>query len=1024
MVRTDTDADRLRGRVREAVPPFAGALLDARGVTDPDRDTLDDCYRTTLRGCLRLLFVAHAADRDPLPAPTGESLAEIAASVHETRADGTLADDRTVYWDAVADRVRRLDADGLPTVEPGPFTATDGVRLTDAAFGPVLAALFPDRDIEDHPIEDHPTDGADDDRETPGEAPDGRPFLRALATAYAGLLDSELVVEAGEPSLHGGADDRKTSGSYYTRPRFVAHLLDSSLSPALDDHLDRVDRVREARGDRAASAALFDLRLADIAMGAGGFLLAATDRVVAAFDDYLREQPLSGVADRLAALDESAARPVDRGRLLRWLVVRHCVYGVDLDPLAAELARLSLWAETFVRGVGPPALSHGLRTGDSLAGVGTPAEAGEAMDAERAALSAVADDLAALRGSPDGDGGGAGDGVATGPTGEGDRRATVDGRLAPLRARLDIVAAARIDDGVDADAAAAAVADPTTLPAYERARDALVGLDPLHFPAAFPEVFAGDGPAGTGGGGEGTTGFDVLVGNPPWEKAKLERHAFWARYEPGLRGLSQADREAEIDRLERDRPATAARFERERRAQERRAALLTAGPYPGLGASDPDLYVAFAWRFWALLGADGFAGVVLPRPAFVGSAAEAFRRRLLEQGRVRDLTFLVNTGGWVFEALHGQFTVALASFQRSAPAPDETLPVRGPFPDAASYEAGLERPPYEFDAADATGWTDTASFPVLPADPRSGGAFERLADTPRLDRDEPGEWRVRPLTELHGTQDKTREDGTRVIRFDDDPPEDHRPVYKGGSFDIWEPDTGTYYGWADPAVTVDYVQESRERSYRYAGSRSPFAELDAATVEDPDTLRYWGPRLAYREVTNRTNRRTVVPALVPPRVFLNHKAPYFLQPRGDERDEAYLLGVLASIPLDWYARRFVENTVSFYLLNAFPVPRPGRDDPRRRRVVDLAGRLAAVDDRYADWADAVGVEYGPLGADAREERIAELDAVVARLYGLTREHVAVVFGTFHDNWDHEDRLDRVLAHYDEWGDRRGHDGDG
>ncbi|MFB6188049.1 MAG: hypothetical protein ABEI86_14440, partial [Halobacteriaceae archaeon] len=76
-------------------------------------------------------------------------------------------------------------------------------------------------------------------------------------------------------------------------------------------------------------------------------------------------------------------------------------------------------------------------------------------------------------------------------------------------------------------------------------------------------------------------------------------------------------------------------------------------------------------------------------------------------------------------------------------------------------------------------------------------------------------------------------------------------------------------------------------------------------------------------------------ALVPPEVFLTDKAPYFLWPRGDERDEAYLLGILCSIPLDWYARRFVETTLNFHILNGFPIPRPGREHPLRKRVVEL-----------------------------------------------------------------------------------------
>jgi len=85
--------------------------------------------------------------------------------------------------------------------------------------------------------------------------------------------------------------------------------------------------------------------------------------------------------------------------------------------------------------------------------------------------------------------------------------------------------------------------------------------------------------------------------------------------------------------------------------------------------------------------------------------------------------------------------------------------------------------------------------------------------------------------------------------------------------------------------------------------------------------------------------------------------------------------------------------------------------------VELAGRLAAIDDRYADWATSVGVDYGPLDEDTKQKKIHELDAVVAHLYNLPREHIEVIFETFNGNWDNDERLERVLDYYASWADR-------
>jgi hypothetical protein len=123
---------------------------------------------------------------------------------------------------------------------------------------------------------------------------------------------------------------------------------------------------------------------------------------------------------------------------------------------------------------------------------------------------------------------------------------------------------------------------------------------------------------------------------------------------------------------------------------------------------------------------------------------------------------------------------------------------------------------------------------------------------------------------------------------------------------------------------------------------------------------------------------------------------------------------LSSLTLDWYARRFVEVGLNFFILNPFPVPRPPRSDARWRRAVELSGRLAAPDDRFAEWAAAVGVDHGPLAPDVKQDMIDELDAVVARLYGLDEDQLTHIFETFHEGWDYEPRLAAVMAHFRNW----------
>jgi len=238
------------------------------------------------------------------------------------------------------------------------------------------------------------------------------------------------------------------------------------------------------------------------------------------------------------------------------------------------------------------------------------------------------------------------------------------------------------------------------------------------------------------------------------------------------------------------------------------------------------------------------------------------------------------------------------------------------------------------------------------------------------------------------------------------------PVYKGESFSLWAPDTGIYYAWADPEPVIEFLQSKRQRAGN--NRRSVHSEFSQEYLSNRKTLPCYKPRIAFRDVTNSIDAPTVIACLIPSNVFVTAKGPYFLWPRGDEKDQAFLLGVLSSIPLDWYARRFVGLSVSYFIINPFPIPRPARENPLWKRVVGLAGRLACPDDRFAEWAEKAGVTCGPINEDEKEDHIHELDAVVAHLYGLSEAQLIHIFETYHKTWNYEFRLQGVLRHFKTW----------
>ena len=196
------------------------------------------------------------------------------------------------------------------------------------------------------------------------------------------------------------------------------------------------------------------------------------------------------------------------------------------------------------------------------------------------------------------------------------------------------------------------------------------------------------------------------------------------------------------------------------------------------------------------------------------------------------------------------------------------------------------------------------------------------------------------------------------------------------------PDTGSYYAWADPKPLLKHLQEKRERSARKTDS--PFAGFPSAWYSDSGTLPCLHSRIVFRDISRSTDTRTMRVALLPPKCFLTNKGPYLLLPRGTIDDQAFLLGVLSSIPLDWYARRFVETSLNFFILNPFPIPRPRTTDPLRRRVIEIAARLATTDDRFGEWASHFKLVPKILDEDEKSDLIAELDAAASLLYGSRR----------------------------------------
>lgn len=143
--------------------------------------------------------------------------------------------------------------------------------------------------------------------------------------------------------------------------------------------------------------------------------------------------------------------------------------------------------------------------------------------------------------------------------------------------------------------------------------------------------------------------------------------------------------------------------------------------------------------------------------------------------------------------------------------------------------------------------------------------------------------------------------------------------------------------------------------------------MDEKWATNIETLPCLKPRIAYRQITNATNTRTVIAALVPGNCVITNAAPYFLMRNGSAKHEAFVLGVMCSIPFDWYVRRYVELNFNFHLVNGSPMPLIPDSDERWKRVVQIVGRLTAANEQFSDWAKDVGVKVGSVKTDTEKK---------------------------------------------------------
>ena len=746
-------------------------------------------------------------------------------------------------------------------------------------------------------------------------------------------------IEPGSFYLHSGKG-RKATGSFYTPHEFVHFLVRetlhskiASLSPPDDPH----------------PARLLMLRIVDPATGSGHFLVEACRYLGEALLTACRLCDGRGLHDRIAALPDPdntvACYLPSRGfsevrarAICRRLVAVHCLYGCDKNELAIELAKLSLWLESYAEGLPLTFLDHRLVHGDALTGpffdsLMTLPVTGGALDpllargvSERLAVSLnhARRLVATLNASIGRDV----DDLASKQTAKEHLGRVLD----PLRQLAHAWAGAAMLRDRDADdvwlGLAAHVAGTGTWPDPLTERQAALltaGADAIAWDLVFPEVFPG--------------GFSVVLGNPPWDVVLPNTKDFVADFDPAVLDARTKSERSAIEQTVLARPGVAALFQAYRASFDRMKSVAQRLYRHQRTAGNLDLFHLFAERNIALTSPDGAIGVLMPS-AFHANEGTADLRRLYRQETDLRWCLSFENRRRIFD-IDSRFKFDLIVARRPGP--------------SGSIRCGFYLDRIE-DADDPDKiMTYTQAFLDLsggagltPLELR-GEADLRLAETFFARPGRLKTWclerHVRFGCDLHMTADAgcfQPRGAAPVI------------VHEGKTFhqytDIW--DTQPRYSVA----------------------------LDALKPQIADASRHY--RLVFRDIARSNDERTMIACIAPPGVVFGHTATVEKAPWSHPTADALVLCALFnSFPFDWLVRLKAATHLSLYILDAVPVPlfRTAAHRFLTHAALTLSCNHAAYAPLWHEYASS------PMPRDSITSLRPRIDAIVANAYGLTRD---------------------------------------
>jgi hypothetical protein len=499
--------------------------------------------------------------------------------------------------------------------------------------------------------------------------------------------------------------------------------------------------------------------------------------------------------------------------------------------------------------------------------------------------------------------------------------------------------------------------------------DDIANLKPFHWGYHFDRVLAGGG-------------FDAIITNPPWEIFKPDAKEFFAQHSELVtkKKMDIKAFEKEQKKLLKEADVAQAWLEYQSNFPHVSAYYRSAEQYKNQisivngkkAGTDINLYKLFLEQCFNLMRQGGECGIVIPSGIYTDLGTKQLREMLFSQTQVTGLFGLENRKK-VFEGVDSRFKFVILTFDKGG--------ITTEFPSAFMR---LDVNELQHFPGDEHLKISVELVRKISPDSLSVMEFKNEGDIiiakkmlkfPLLGEKIDGKWNLRLTREFDMTNDSHL--------FKQEPGKGRLPLYEGKMIHQFTHQWGEAKYWLDE-------NEARQ------------ALLKRNEIDNGQKLAYQGYRLGFRDVARNTDIRTMIMTMLPPQIFCNHKIPTAVTKERDQVEANYqaellLCALMNSYVVDYAFRQRVTTNLTFFFIYQMPVPRLTKGDKYFNEIVDRAAKLICTTPEYDELAQEVGLGSHKNGVTEEEKRgklRAELDGIIAHIYGLTEEEFAYILTTF------------------------------